>query len=440
MENNTENQVSSSEGLVKATIRQPGRKNVSRRWMVVGGVLLGFVLLSSTLFSSKPKPGIATPPKSVLDLTPKGLTQNTWQVQSQADIESLRNSVAQLSRENSALAAKAKLAETQSPAQGASAPVPPPPLFGSSGHSNMGALPPPPPPLPPLPRDASPSGAVGVVAPASTESLQPQVFAAPQAEADTSGKGGVLGEKVTTHSTFTKNKYAGYLPAGSFAPVALLNGLDAAASVTAQANPQPVLLRIQDNAVLPGSAHYDLKSCFVIASAAGDLSSERVYIRLAKLSCVDKNNKLVLAAPVQGYVVDSDGKLGLRGHLVDRQGAMLGKSLVAGFAQGLGSAFAMAQSTTSMSALGGVSTISGSAAMQQAGMSGASTAANQLATFYLQEAEAIFPVITVNAGRLATIVIQDGTSLAWNDESALYVKTVTPQVTQNVANPASSSK
>jgi conjugal transfer pilus assembly protein TraB len=153
-----------------------------------------------------------------------------------------------------------------------------------------------------------------------------------------------------------------------------------------------------------------------------------VYIRLAKISCVDKQNNFVLSAPVQGYVVDSDGKLGLRGKLVDRQGAKLGKALLAGFAQGLAGAFGASQGTTSVSSLlGATSSVSGGDALKQAGLSGAGTAANQLAQFYLQQAQAIFPVITINAGREATIVIQEGTSLAWNDESSLFVKNVTPQ-------------
>ena len=42
-----------------------------------------------------------------------------------------------------------------------------------------------------------------------------------------------------------------YIPSGTFARALLLGGLDAPTGGQAQRNPQPVLLRLMDNAVLP---------------------------------------------------------------------------------------------------------------------------------------------------------------------------------------------
>jgi len=232
---------------------------------------------------------------------------------------------------------------------------------------------------------------------------------------------------IKTKTTYQKNPNYGLLPAGAFAPIALLNGLDAGTSAANQSNPQPVLMQIQDQAVLPGAASYKLKSCFALGSAYGDLSAERVYVRLARISCVDKSSHLILTSAVQGYVVDSDGKLGLRGIVVDRQGARLGKALLAGFAQGLSGALGQAQGTTTTGALGTGTSITGASALNASGLSGASSAAQQLAQFYLKEAQAIFPVITVDIGRTGTLVFSDSVSLKWGDGDPAYTKEVTPQ-------------
>jgi conjugal transfer pilus assembly protein TraB len=146
------------------------------------------------------------------------------------------------------------------------------------------------------------------------------------------------------------------------------------------------------------------------------------------LSCVDKSDRLILSQEVQGYLVDSDGKLGLRGMITDRQGAKVGKALLAGFAQGLAGALGTAQSSVTQNSTLGTSTsaITGDAALRAAGLSGAQTAASQLAQFYLKEAQAIFPVITVDAGRTGTIVFSASAALSWSDGDSQYVQQVTP--------------
>lgn len=426
----------------------PTKRNNSRRWLLVGGGVFLLVMMVSTLFSSPARKPVASAVQQqhapVLSLDPSNMQQKSWQAQSQGDIQQLRDEMNQLKADNAQLNKKLQQAQAAPPKPAASDAMPDFMRQHAAGQpaasGNLDALaPPPPPPLPPLPKkgakDVLPglSGAVPAPAAADAPTDQPHIFDAPAAPtdgADKAGKSGSASDALTGSlkgitSRYARNAYAGYLPAGSFAPIALLHGLDAAAGATSQANPQPVLMRIQDNAVLPGSAKYQLKSCFALGSAYGDLSSERVYVRLAQLSCIDKQDRLVLNAKLKGYLVDSDGKLGLRGVLVNRQGARLAAALMAGFAQGLSGAFGASMGTTTMSPMMGAGmTVSGSQAMQMAGMGGVSGAAQQLATFYLQQAQAIYPVITVNAGRTGELVIESGTALDWQNTESLYTTTV----------------
>lgn len=416
-------------------------KNVKQRWVMVFAAVAGFAVIASSVFTTPDAP-VKVAPKAdsqLVDMTPKGAEQQTWQRTSQQDIANLTNSIRDLKTDNQSLTRK--LAEIQDrgakPVESSLPPgaVPPPSMVGA--NSQMASLPAviPPPPMAPASSkvmNLPPIDAVSAEAP----SAEPLAFK-PEKRATGGPTGGTMtqigasaskaAESVKSSINYRKNQYSGMLPPGSFAPIALLNGLDAGTSVANQSNPQPVLMQIQDNATLPGAANYKLKSCFALGSAYGDLSAERVYVRLARLSCVDKANHLILTAAVQGYVVDSDGKLGLRGILVDRQGARLGKALLAGFAQGLSSALGAAQGTTSTSALGATTSLTGQDALKASGLTGASGAATQLAQFYLKEAQAIFPVITVDTGRTATLVFSDSVNLKWGDGDAAFAKEVTPQ-------------
>jgi len=415
-------------------------KNVRKRWFIIAGAVAVFSLVVSSFFAPK---NSAPPPRKekteTLDLTPKNSDQKSWELQSQTDIQKLRSQnqdlTSRLDRITKDLDAKA--AAQAAASQAPSAPtlpagvVPPPGALGTPVANSL-------PPVVAPPSLPAPMPALGGKLPfppiENGGSDQPLVFKPEAKTSDAGSTAATLGgavnnalENVKAKVSFKKNAYAGFLPPGAYAPIALLNGLDAGTAAANQSNPQPVLMNIQDNATLPGSANYKLRSCFVLGSAYGDLSAERVYVRLARLSCVDKSSKLVLSSPIQGYIVDSDGKLGLRGVVVSRQGALLGKSLLAGFAQGLSGALGQAEGTTTNSVFGTASSFSGSSALKNSGLSGASSASSQLAQFYLKEAEAIFPVITVDAGRTGNIVFSDGVQLQWGDGSANFTKDVTPE-------------
>ena len=193
------------------------------------------------------------------------------------------------------------------------------------------------------------------------------------------------------------------IPKGSFVKAVLLSGVDAPAGGKAMGNPHPVLLRITDRAILPNRWKADIKECFVLGSAYGDLSSERAYIRVESLSCVKEGGEAV-EVQVKGFVTGEDGKVGLRGRVVTRQGQILARTLIAGFLEGVAKAFQYTSTNLLISPQGAVSTINPDQAMQYGIVSGASEAAKKLADFYMKLANQMFPVIEINAGRKVDVV------------------------------------
>ena len=203
------------------------------------------------------------------------------------------------------------------------------------------------------------------------------------------------------------------IPAGAFAKTILLSGLDAAASMNASSDPRPMLLRLIDPGTLPRSFQSDLKDCHCTASAFGDLSSERVYARLEKLSCIERKTGEIIETQVAGYIAGSDGKAGIRGVVASKDGQFLARSLVGGVFAGL-SNVANPQSRQSQvnPFYPGSAHVSppNVGDMFTAGMAGgASTALDRLSQYYIDRAEQLQPVIQIAAGQVVDIVFTEGT-------------------------------
>ena len=211
-----------------------------------------------------------------------------------------------------------------------------------------------------------------------------------------------------------KKRRTVYLPP-SFMDATLLTGFSAATMQSAKTFEKPLLLRVKDISILPNDVKTDLKGCFVMASAYGDLADERAHARLVNLSCVGKNGESVIDAPIKGFIVDEDGKIGLSGNVVTRVGALLGRSVIAGFFGGAGDAFKAASTTTSVSSLGATQTIDSGDILDAGIGSGLSEGFGELQKFYLDMAKQTFPVIEVGATKMVTIVIEQGVELEIED-------------------------
>ena len=199
------------------------------------------------------------------------------------------------------------------------------------------------------------------------------------------------------------------IPAGAFAKGVLLGGVDASTSIQSSSDPRPVLLRLRDTVTLPRKLKSDLKNCHILASAYGDLSSERVYMRLEKLTCTEPSTHEISEVVVSGYVAGEDGKAGLRGVVVDRTGPLLRNSIVGGFLGGMGRFLTQSQQQITYPLgqsipLAEINPLTNEQMLKAGVGQGASNALEKYADFYIKRAEQLQPVLQVAAGREVDVV------------------------------------
>jgi len=217
-------------------------------------------------------------------------------------------------------------------------------------------------------------------------------------------------KKVKSKKKEERKKREVYLPP-SFMEATLLSGLDAPTMEGAKGNPVPALLRVKDLAILPNDVKANLKGCFVIAEGIGRLDTERVELRLVSLSCIAKNGQAVIDQKVKGFIVDADGKIGLKGRVVAKLGSVLARTALAGFLEGFGDAASLAGQTSYVSGLGTQTTMKSSDIFKAGAGKGVAKASHKLSDFYMKLAEQSLPVVEVGATKKVTLVVSQGVEL-----------------------------
>ena len=204
-----------------------------------------------------------------------------------------------------------------------------------------------------------------------------------------------------------------YIPAGSILTGTLITGGDFPTGSGGKDNPMPVLVRLTKTAILPNRFQSDVRECFMLMSGHGDLSSERAKFRGETLSCV-RHDGGVIQTKLNSYVAGEDGKEGIKGRLVSKQGQMIARTLVAGFLSGISDAFDYTPvevlSTTSSGSVEYQSNFSGDA-VKSGLATGASNAAEKVADFYAKLANSMVPVVEITPGRQVDIVVVSGAKI-----------------------------
>ena len=194
-----------------------------------------------------------------------------------------------------------------------------------------------------------------------------------------------------------------YVPSGTFVTAVVLGGADADASVNGQSKNNGVMLfKLLSEGTLPNGAHSNLKGCFVTGSSYGDISSERAFVILDKLSCAQKGKPIIDKA-VTGWAFFG-GKVGIKGKPLMRDNKIMQWAGISGAMSGIASAAQYSQSIQTRDA----NIVPPTNVAPYASYGGLSKASEVLSYYYVKRAEQYHPVIQVGAGSIVTIVFKDG--------------------------------
>ena len=211
------------------------------------------------------------------------------------------------------------------------------------------------------------------------------------------------------------------MPPNSYVSARVLVGVDAATGVDVGSDPKPVLLRVtgparsafEEDRVL----ETDLIGCLINGAAYAELSSEKVYVRIQRMTCpLNDGTGRISETEVQGYVAHA-GKAGVRGRVISREGDLTNRALIAGALEGVGQTFSQMRPGGGLMG-GGISLSSGDFETPTAGelasaslSSGLGEAAGTLADYYVDRLEQYQPVIEMPTGIDVEIVFIRGAQI-----------------------------
>ncbi len=222
-------------------------------------------------------------------------------------------------------------------------------------------------------------------------------------------------EIVDVEEEISEEEQSFYVPMGSILTGVLLNGLDAPTGVGANRDPFPVTVRIQKEAVLPNQFVADVIDCHAVMSGYGDLSSERVMLRAEGIACVREDGRTI-EAKLEGYAAGEDGKAGLRGRLVTKQGQLVARSMIAGAMSGFSGAFDVSPipvvNTGEQNSIQYADAFN-SSTLQSGLVKGTQNSMDRIADWFLKMADAIVPVLELDAGREVDIMTSRGMRLVF---------------------------
>lgn len=163
----------------------------------------------------------------------------------------------------------------------------------------------------------------------------------------------------------------------------------------------------------------NIKECIIQAAATGNFASASADIRLTKISCsaIDEDGQhYKLVGTVKGWVYGENGKQGLKGRLVTKEGELIEKAIPLTLLEG--AIKALENSTKSSSTVYAYPGTTGSTDMsniQDSFTDGAtktaSTTLDKFSDYYLMILEQLNPTIELKAGREVTIGFEGGEML-----------------------------
>jgi conjugal transfer pilus assembly protein TraB len=197
-----------------------------------------------------------------------------------------------------------------------------------------------------------------------------------------------------------------YIPEGTYFTGHLLGGMAVSTGLnTPNENATPVSIKLVGR--VDAYSHLttnlsplnkiDLGNCRIMGSSYGDLSSERAVVRLEKMVC--EQDGVYITSKIAGQIFGPDGLNGVKGTVVTTSSKLIKNAAIGGLISGISSA-AKGQEGALISGTGLIQTQKKGAKnlLGEGSLQGVSNAGDKIADYYLRQAEAMSPILTVPSG------------------------------------------
>ncbi|EDW6767801.1 TraB/VirB10 family protein [Shigella sonnei] len=222
------------------------------------------------------------------------------------------------------------------------------------------------------------------------------------------GNGDIAMPSTPEDSSAKKNEIQ--LPVG-FMKAKLLVGVNALTGQYGSDNPQTLMFRVQAPAQLPNFIKMNLRGCFVIANASGNLSSERIIVLPVSMHCMTMDGGYIVEGDVTGFVSDRDGKRDMSARVVSRAGRLLASTVFAKSIEGFSNVIGNQSIQQNVSPLGSINTIKPDEATKNAAATGVAGGFTEVSKYLLNLAQQTSPALETGPGKDVTLFVQKTAAL-----------------------------
>ncbi|EJI1807061.1 TraB/VirB10 family protein [Salmonella enterica] len=200
------------------------------------------------------------------------------------------------------------------------------------------------------------------------------------------------------------------LPVG-FMKAKLLVGVNALTGQYGSDNPQTVMFRVQAPAQLPNFIKMNLRGCFVIANASGNLSAERIIVLPVSMHCMTMDGGYIVEGDVTGFVSDRDGKRDMSARVVSRAGRLMAATVFAKSIEGFANVIGNQSIQQNVSPLGSINTIKPDEASKNAAATGVAGGFTEVSKYLLNLVQQTSPALETGPGKDVTLFVQKTATL-----------------------------
>jgi hypothetical protein len=216
-----------------------------------------------------------------------------------------------------------------------------------------------------------------------------------------------------------------------FSQAFMITGAYAPAFSEGTESPLPVLFEAEGDIIQANQVRASVDKCFLLGSAKGQMNSNTASIKLVTLSCLLQDGEYILEGAVEGWVIGENGKPGVPGELLHKNGALLAKTFVAGFLETFSQSIGGGD-TQNFDFSGTDEEVNNASVLKNnlisSGGQGLATVFGKVGEYYLKMAEQIFPVIEVTGGRTVDIIFKGSSNFSVRENNNLRIDEITDKL------------